>query len=79
VRGANKDEWHPGVDILAKIVAARQVMRKNTPKALAALTGGENELFSSRKAFEAGMSNFTNYLHSRYRLSNQRIHIPGCT
>ena len=69
VRGTNKDEWQPGVDILAKIVAARQAMRKNTPTALASMTGGEYELFPSRKAFEAGMSNFTNHLHSRYRLS----------
>ena len=44
-------------------------MRKNTPKTLAFMTGGEYELFASRKAFETNMSGFTNHLHSRYRLS----------
>ncbi len=69
VRGTNKDEWQPGVDILAKIVAARQAMRKNTPKVLASMTGGEYNLFPSRKGFEVAISSFTNHLHSRYRLS----------
>jgi VWFA-related protein len=69
IRGANRDEWQAGVDILSKIIAARQAMRKNTPKTLAFMTSGEYELFASRKAFETNMSGFTNHLHSRYRLT----------
>jgi hypothetical protein len=29
LRGSNKDEWSPKVDILEKLVAIRQAMRKN--------------------------------------------------
>lgn len=69
VRGSNKDEWSPVVDILEKMGDIQQAMRKNTPKALASFTGGEYELFSSREGFESEIVNFTNHLHSRYRLS----------
>ncbi len=69
VRGANRDEWQPTMDILSKLVAARNALKRNTPKALAAMTGGEYELFLSRKSFESGMTGFTNHLHSRYLLS----------
>jgi len=48
---------------------ARQSMKKNIPKAIAAMTGGEYELFSSRKGFETRMNNFSNHLHNRYLLS----------
>jgi VWFA-related protein len=71
VRGANRDEWTPEMDILEKLAAARQAMRKNTPKTLAAMTGGEYELFTSRKGFETDMTSFANHLHSRYLLSFQ--------
>jgi hypothetical protein len=33
------------------------------------MTGGEYELFSSRKSFETKMTSFSNHLHSRYLLS----------
>jgi hypothetical protein len=69
LRGANKDEWQPGVDFIAKLVALRNAMKKNTPKTLATMTGGEYERFMSRKGFEADMSSFGNHLHSRYLLS----------
>lgn len=35
------------------------------------MTGGEYELFESRKSFEDHMYDFTNRLHSRYVLSFQ--------
>ena len=41
----------------------------NTPKAIASQTGGEYELFESRKRFETRMIDFTNHLHNRYVLS----------
>jgi VWFA-related protein len=68
-RGSNKDEWSPNFDIVEKLAAARQAMRKNSAKALASMTGGEYELFATRKSFESGMISFANHLHSRYLLS----------
>jgi len=68
-RGANKDEWGTTVDLIEKLAAARQAMRKNSAKALAAMTGGEYELFETRKGFESDMLSFANHLHSRYLLS----------
>jgi hypothetical protein len=69
VRGANKDEWSANVDIIEKLAVARQAIRKNTPRALASMTGGEYELFATRKSFETDMTSFANHLHSRYLLS----------
>ena len=69
IRGANRDEWSPVMDIQEKLAVARQAIRKNTPKTLAALTGGEYELFTSRKGFETDMASFANHLDSRYLLS----------
>lgn len=68
-RGSNKDEWSPNFDIVEKLAAARQAMRKNSAKALASMTGGEYELFATRKSFESDMIRFANHLHSRYLLS----------
>jgi hypothetical protein len=48
---------------------AAHAMRKNVPKGIASMTGGEYELFSSRKSFETKMTSFSNHLHSRYLLS----------
>jgi hypothetical protein len=48
---------------------ASQAVRKNSPRAIASMTGGEYEMFSSRKNFERLMTEFTNHLHSRYLLS----------
>jgi hypothetical protein len=44
-------------------------MRKNVPKTIAAMTGGEYELFATKKKFDIRMNDFTNHLHSRYLLS----------
>jgi len=68
-RGSNRDEWSPNIDIIEKLAAVRQAMRKNSAKALASMTGGEYELFTSRKSFESDMLGFANHLHSRYLLS----------
>lgn len=67
-RGSNSDEWG-GVDLLAPIVMARHAMKKNTAKTVARLTGGEYEMFASRKGFEKQLIDFTNRMHSRYMLS----------
>jgi len=68
-RGNNLDEMHPGPDLLAPLIMARQGMRKNVPKTISAMTGGEYELFSNHKNFDMRMNDFTNHLYSRYLLS----------
>jgi VWFA-related protein len=68
-RGSNKDEWRTTGDLLSPLLMASQAMRRNTARAIADMTGGEYELFSSRKSFERQMTDFTNHLHSRYLLS----------
>jgi VWFA-related protein len=68
-RGSNRDDMSQQPDLLAPLMLAAQAMRRNTPRTLAAATGGEYELFESRKRFENHMIDFTNHLHSRYLLS----------
>ena len=68
-RGNNKNEMHPDPDLLAPLLMTVQAMRKNVPKTIAAMTGGEYEMFETRKKFEVRMNDFTNHLHSRYLLS----------
>jgi VWFA-related protein len=70
-RGANRDEayWDASPDILGTLLMARNAMKKNVAKAIAEMTGGEYELFATRKAFEGRMVDFNNHLHSRYILS----------
>ncbi len=68
-RGTNKDEMHTGPDLLGPILMTVNSMRKNVPKTVAEITGGEYELFETKKNFELRMTDFTNHLHSRYLLS----------
>lgn len=68
-RGSNRDEGRTSGDLLAPLMMASQAMRRNTAKAIAGMTGGEYEMFSSRKSFEKLMTGFSNHLHSRYLLS----------
>ena len=70
-RGKNKDEMKPLPDLLAPFKMGAAALKKNTPRTLAAMTGGEYEPFSSERAFEARMTAFTNHLESRYQLSIQ--------
>lgn len=70
-RGSNKDVWGGSPDLLAPLLMASQAMRKNTPKAITEMTGGEYEIFASRKGFERLMTTFANHLQSRYLLSFQ--------
>jgi len=68
-RGVNKNEMHNGVNFLDLAYRTAQTMRKNVPSAVTSMTGGEYELFTTRKKFEVRMNDFTNHLHSRYLLS----------
>lgn len=70
-RGNNKDEMNAGPNLLAPLFLAREAMRKNVPKAISSMTGGEYGLFKSQNGFENRMLEFTNHLHSRYLLSFQ--------
>jgi hypothetical protein len=69
MRGNNKAEMNAGPDLLAPFVMAVEGMRKNIPKTIAEMTGGEYDLFKTRKSFETSMLGFDNHLHSRYSLS----------
>ena len=60
---------HNGVDIMDLAYRTAQAMRKNVPSTIASMTGGEYELFATRKKFEVRVNDFTNHLHSRYLLS----------
>lgn len=68
-RGKNRDEAQPYFDLLAPMLMARQAMRKNVPQSIASITGGEYQLFKSRRSFESDLNAFTNHLHDRYLLS----------
>ncbi len=68
-RGTNKNEEQEGIDFLDLGYRVAQAMRKNVPSTVAAMTGGEYDLFATRKIFEVRMNDFTNHLHSRYLLS----------
>ena len=68
-RGTNKNEMHQGVDFMDLLYQTAQAMKKNVPSTVASMTGGEYELFATRKKFEVRMNDFTNHLHSRYLLS----------
>ena len=68
-RGTNKNEEHEGVNFLDLAYRMAQAMRKNVPSTTVSMTGGEYELFATRKKFEVRMNDFTNHLHSRYLLS----------
>jgi len=68
-RGTNKNEMHNGVDFMDLMYRTAQAMKKNVPSTIASMTGGEYELFATKKKFEVRMNDFTNHLHSRYLLS----------
>ncbi len=68
-RGTNKNEEHPTIDFLDLAYRTAQALRKNVPSTIASMTGGEYELFATRRKFEVRMNDFTNHLHSRYLLS----------
>jgi VWFA-related protein len=68
-RGTNKNEMHNGINFLDLAYQTAQAMRKNVPSTIASMTGGEYELFATRKKFDVRMTDFTNHLHSRYLLS----------
>jgi len=69
MRGNNMNEMNPSPDLLAPLLMAAQAMKKNMPKTVASMTGGEYEMFATGKNFDLRMVDFSNHLHSRYLLS----------
>ena len=71
MRGNNKNEMNPSPDFMAPLIMAAQAMKKNMPKTVASMTGGEYEMFATGKNFDLRMIDFSNHLRSRYLLSIQ--------
>ncbi len=70
-RGSNRDEagWGAQPNVQGVLLMALASMKKNTPRAIASMSGGDYELFASRKSFETRMNSFANHVHGRYLLS----------
>ncbi len=70
-RGSNRDEagWGAPPNVQGALLMTLAAMKKNVSLAMASMSGGEYELFASRKSFETRMNSFANHLHSRYLLS----------
>jgi VWFA-related protein len=71
MRGTNRDEKRDTADILAAVALVTNGMRRNVPKAVASMTGGEYGLFETLNGFETQMIAFDNHLYNRYLLSFQ--------
>ena len=67
-RGPARNNTAP-MDLLAPIFMSVEAMRRNVPKTVAALTGGEYQVFKSTGGFDMRMTEFDNHLFSRYLLS----------
>lgn len=61
---------HPGQgDLLAPLMMVVNAMRKNAPKELASMSGGEYAAFNLDKAFENGVAEEAKHARNRYMLS----------
>jgi len=65
-RGSNRDEWKPMPDLVVPLAMTLAAMRKNIPRTIASVTGGEYELFSSLKSFETKMTLSNRNLRTRF-------------
>jgi VWFA-related protein len=57
------------LNLLAPLVMTINAMRKNTPKTLAAMSGGEYAPFTKEKGFENRVAEVANHSRNRYMLS----------
>lgn len=65
-------EWgrgNPNGSLLAPFLMAANAMRKNTPRTLASMSGGEYMSFSKDKKFEKEISRVADHARNRYMLS----------
>jgi hypothetical protein len=57
------------LNVMAPLVMAINAMRRNTPKTLASMSGGEYGSFNTDKAFESRVAEAANHARNRYMLS----------
>jgi VWFA-related protein len=57
------------LNILAPLIMTMNAMRRNTPKTLAALSGGEYDPFTKEKGFETRVAEVASHARNRYILS----------
>jgi VWFA-related protein len=57
------------LNLMAPLVMAINAMRKNTPKTLASMSGGEYGTFTREKGFEDRVAEVANHVRNRYMLS----------
>ncbi len=57
------------LNVMAPLVMAINAMRRNTPKTLASMSGGEYGSFNTDKAFESRVAEVANHVRNRYMLS----------
>jgi VWFA-related protein len=62
-------QWGPGP--LGLLIMAVEALKKNVPKTLASLSGGEYDNFTTQKGFDNGMGRLSNHIHNYYLLSFQ--------
>ncbi len=66
------------LNLLAPLVMAVNAMRKNTPKTLASMSGGEYAPFTREKGFENRVAEVASHARNRYMLSFRPIDLtPG--
>ncbi len=65
----NADNGGTELNILAPLMMTVNAMRRNTPKTLAALSGGEYDPFTREKGFEARVAEVASHARNRYILS----------
>lgn len=71
MRGTNRDEGRATADVLAALALTTNALKRNVPKSVASMTGGEYGLFETLNGFETQMTAFDNHLYNRYLLSFQ--------
>jgi len=67
--GKGNSHGDSGGGLLAPLIMAYNAMRKNAPKTLASMSGGEYEPFSRDKAFENRLAEEAKHARNRYLLS----------
>ncbi len=67
--GKGNAEGGNELNILAPLLMTMNAMRRNTPKTLAALSGGEYDPFTKEKGFETRVAEVASHARNRYILS----------
>ena len=61
----------PGPGYVGLLIMAVESLKKNVPKTLASLSGGEYQTFTSQKGFDSSLHQLSNHIHNYYLLSFQ--------